>query len=120
MATLASSALLAAAPVASAAAAQAPSPRPAPSFTVGEPIPDNRGKLPFCGIGAGNTYVLLSQKRAIVVGGTGRYVQDILTPGQSYNDDAGVRLRYNMDGKSISYTREGASKPVKTVCKPLR
>ncbi|MQY34091.1 hypothetical protein SRB17_20570 [Streptomyces sp. RB17] len=97
----------------------APSPSPSPSFKVGEPIPASSAGLPICVTGVDTTFVMLDQKRAIVVSGTGHVVQRILSPGGAY-DDGTVRLRFNTDARSITYKPQGETSPVTVVCKPSR
>ncbi len=97
----------------------AASPSPSPSFQVGEAVPPSSGSLPSCSTGVDNTYVLISEGRAVVVSGTGHFVQQILAPGGAY-DDGSVRLRFNTDGKSITYTPQGERQAVTEVCKPGR
>ncbi|MGW0363981.1 hypothetical protein [Streptomyces sp. NPDC002990] len=93
----------------------APEPAPSPSRTyrVGDVSPDTSA-LPMCGLRRGNAYVVIDQGRAVIVDGTGRYVQAVLTPGQT--EDRTYEVTFNRDGKSITYTPDGSTKPVTEVC----
>ncbi|MGW0391066.1 hypothetical protein ACWDYJ_09205 [Streptomyces sp. NPDC003042] len=92
----------------------APEPAPTPSraYRVGEVAPAVNG-LPMCGL-RGNAYVVIDQGRAVVIDGSGHYVQAILEPGQT--EDRTYKVTFNRDGKSVTHTPDGSTKPVIEVC----
>ncbi|MBT2440083.1 hypothetical protein J7E93_08115 [Streptomyces sp. ISL-36] len=116
-AAVSGAALVAQALTGAVAVTAAPSPSPSPVFKIGEGIPPSSRALPACGSGVAGTYVLLSQGRAIVVAGTGHFVQAILNPGQSY-EMGEVQVRYNQDKKSVTYSPPDKGGYVTEVCKP--
>jgi len=118
---LAAAAVLAAvlATGAATAASAQPSPSPSPKYKVGEGIAPPDRPEPLCAAGAGNTYVILDQGHAIVIEGTGHFVQAVLSRGQSYSDGI-IKVTFNQDGKSITHAADGSSKPVTETCEPAR
>ncbi|MET9325015.1 hypothetical protein ABZX75_33485 [Streptomyces sp. NPDC003038] len=107
---------LAAAPAVTAAAA--PSPTPSPKYTVGEVAPPGVGALPSCGVGYG--LVVIDQDQAILIAGSGNFVNEILQRGQTVKDSRDGTLTFNRDGKSITYNdyEHHGGKRVTEVCKP--
>lgn len=95
---------------------QQPTPSPSRNYRVGEGAPDIAG-LPFCSLRQGNAYVVIDQDHAVIIDGTARFVQAILGPGQT---DSTYKVTFNRDGKSITFTPYGSTKPVTEVCQADR
>jgi hypothetical protein len=93
--------LLAAASIAPLILSAPSPPTPAAKYVVGEVVPRSAADLPTCGVGYG--YVVIDGDRAILVGGSGHYVQLILKPGQTVSDGLDGKLTFNRDRKSVTY-----------------
>ncbi|MEU9256710.1 hypothetical protein AB0D66_33765 [Streptomyces sp. NPDC048270] len=96
-----------------------PTPSPSSKYKVGEAITPPDRFLPQCAAGIGNAHVILDEGRAIVIDGTAHFVQAVLTLGQTYTDGT-FKVTFNQDGKSITHTSDGSSKPVTETCEPAR
>ncbi|MFJ8645427.1 hypothetical protein ACIRNI_04820 [Streptomyces sp. NPDC093546] len=94
----------------------APTPTPSPTYRVGEAITSVKG-LPFCGLRKGNAFVIIDQGCAVIVDGTGHFVQAVHKPGETNRE---YKVTYHRDGKTVTYTPDGSTKPVTEVCKPLK
>lgn len=108
--------LTAAAPAVTTSAA--PSPTPSRTYTVGEIAPPGLADLPSCGVGYG--LVVIDRDLAVLIAGSGNYVNEILQRGQTVKDFRGGTLTFNRDGQSITYNdyeHQGGAR-VTEVCKP--
>ncbi|MBT2466938.1 hypothetical protein J7E97_03395 [Streptomyces sp. ISL-66] len=108
--------LLAAAPAVTAAAA--PSPTPSPKYEVGTVFSGNIEGMPYCGVGYGS--VIIDQDQAVLVAGSGDFINAVLRRGQTMKDARDGTLTFNKDGKSITYNdyEHHGGKRVTEVCTP--
>ncbi|MFJ4776643.1 hypothetical protein [Streptomyces sp. NPDC088762] len=99
-------------------ATAAPSPDPGHRYEVGTALAVNIDGMPVCSLGYG--FVLLDHDQAVLVEGSGNFINEVLHRGQSVDDGMGGTLTFNRDGKSVTYNDydQHGGKRVSEVCKP--
>ncbi|MEU3725043.1 hypothetical protein, partial [Streptomyces sp. NPDC031705] len=87
------------------------------SHEVGTVFTTNLHGLPYCPVGYG--YVVIDRGEAVLVAGSGNFVNGVLTPGQTVEDGLGGTLTFHKDGRTITYDdHDHGGRLVTEACKP--
>ncbi|MET9962267.1 hypothetical protein ABZ128_24955 [Streptomyces sp. NPDC006326] len=99
-------------------AAADPTPRPSPEYKVGTVLAGSIDGMPYCPVGYG--FVVIDRDQAVLVAGSGNFINAVLRRGQTVDDAQDGTLTFNRDGKSITYNdyEHHHGGRVTEVCKP--
>lgn len=99
-------------------AVAATAPAPTPGHEIGTVFSRDLHGLPYCPVGYG--YVVVDHHQAVLVSGSGHFINEVLDPGQSVEDHRGGTLTFHKDGRTLTYNdyEHHDGRPVTARCTP--